>query len=259
MKVSIVVPTLGNRLDEIRRLINSLTMQQYKNFEVVVISQENHEIVSEILKAFRELRIVHLRLDKRGLSYARNHGIAQANGEIILLSDDDCWYHSKSLEIIVTEFLKNVELDILLTKIHDFDQDIPYKKYSYKKTKIKSKYSLLSKSSIEIAYKKGYDAFLFDEKFGLGATFSCCEEIDFLITNFDNNKTFFYVPEVTVFHPKKRIENRQERVIAKGAIYAKHFNWFIGFLVVARDLLLKRENNLKAFMKGYSLYKRSTN
>ena len=42
MKISILVPTLGNREQEINRLLESLDRQSYKKIEVIVIMQGNY-------------------------------------------------------------------------------------------------------------------------------------------------------------------------------------------------------------------------
>lgn len=202
MKFSILLPTLGERELELKRLLNSLDMQTYKDFEVVIVSQSNHERVKEIANMFNNLIIKHVCLNKKGLSFARNQGLNVCNGEVIILSDDDCWYHEKSLEIIKLE-MEKYNADFLFTQIYDFDNDKPYKNYSQSVEKIESKFALLSKSSIEIAFKRDSINYRFDVNFGVGSEYVCGEEVDFLINNFSTSKNFVYVPVVTVYHPKK--------------------------------------------------------
>ncbi len=43
-------------------------------------------------------------------------------------------------------------------------------------------------------------------------------------------------------------------MVAKGALYKKNFNFVVSFGVLARDLIVKRENNIKDFFKGYYEY-----
>lgn len=254
MKFSVLLPTLGEREIELKKMLKSLEMQTYKDFEVVIISQSNHEKVKEVANMFNNLNIKHVCLNKKGLSYARNEGLKVCQGEVIILSDDDCWYHDKSLEIIKIEIEKN-NADFLFTQIYDFDNDKLYKNYSKSPEKIKNKFSLLSKSSIEIAFKKHSMNYIFDENFGVGSEYVCGEEVDFLINNFSESKNFIYVPVITVYHPKKsNIDDR--RVFAKGALYAKNFNFFIGIFVLIRDLVIKKQNNLRKFLNGYFNYKR---
>lgn len=254
MKISILLPTLGERESELKRLLDSLEKQIYKNFEVVVVSQSNHDKVKKILDLYNNLKIKHITLNRKGLSYARNEGLSECSGDIVLLSDDDCWYHENSMEIIKTEIEKN-NADFLFTQIYDLDNNQSYKNYPKSEIEIESRYALLSKSSIEIAFKSKSIEYKFDEDFGVGGLYACGEEVDFLINNFTNSKKFLYIPKVTVFHPKKNIKD-ERRIVAKGALYAKHFNILFSILVLFRDLLMKRQNNFKLFFKGYFEYKR---
>ena len=45
MKISFLVPTLGNRDNELRRLLTSLKNQSVKNFEVILVVQDNFDNV----------------------------------------------------------------------------------------------------------------------------------------------------------------------------------------------------------------------
>ncbi len=96
--ISILVPTLCEREDEIKRLLKSLSDQTVNQFEIVFVTQSNHAILKSIIDSYRHLDIVHVELDRKGLSYARNQGLIQCKGEIILLSDDDCWYKNDAVE-----------------------------------------------------------------------------------------------------------------------------------------------------------------
>ena len=52
MKVSILLPTLGERIDELKRLFNSLEEQTNKSFELIIISQGNHKEVEALLSKY---------------------------------------------------------------------------------------------------------------------------------------------------------------------------------------------------------------
>ncbi|MDN5276157.1 MAG: hypothetical protein PWR01_122 [Clostridiales bacterium] len=254
MKVSLLVPTLGEREAEINRLFQSLENQEYKNFEVIVVSQANHDKVRRIIDKYKSLEIIHICLNKKGLSYARNRGLERCSGDIVVLSDDDCWYHKNSLKIIVEEFEKNPNLDVLLTQIYDYENNRLYKKYSNKRKRLR-KYDLMSRSSIEISFKRTSCTCLFDERFGLGSMYPCTEEVDFLINNYSKSKNYYYVPEVTVYHSVKYNNNDKDKLIAKGAFYGKNFNIIILLLVIIRDLIIKKQNNYKYLLKGYRTIK----
>ena len=97
--VSVVIPT-HNRPFYLRRAIESVLKQDYKNLEIVVIvdgySKETEELVSELnIVAINPIKVIQT-IDKVGGSEARNIGAENANGDYIaLLDDDDEWYVDK--------------------------------------------------------------------------------------------------------------------------------------------------------------------
>lgn len=259
MKISILVPTLGQRKKEIERLLSSIEVQNYKDIEVVIVSQDNYETVDKIIRNYIGLNIIHIKTEVRGLSKARNLGLENCTGEIVVLSDDDCWYPQNAFEIIIKAFEKRKNARFILSQISDPDKKVLYKSYSSSESYINNKLQLMSKSSIEVAFKK--DLVMnkkFDERLGLGSEFVCGEEVDFLLSNYEKN-TIFYIPEVTVYHKKKENGSSNKQIIAKGAIYGKNFNICICLLVLLRDLMLKKENNFKYFFEGYNEYFKRTN
>lgn len=87
--ISVVIPTL-NRPQAIVDLINDLLLQQYDDFEVVVVDQTLEENQVLALLASTNNRLTVIRPDVTGTCYARNAGVKKAQGEIIVFCDDDC-------------------------------------------------------------------------------------------------------------------------------------------------------------------------
>ncbi|MEW9077529.1 glycosyltransferase family 2 protein [Terrisporobacter glycolicus] len=252
--ISFLVPTLGKREKELMRLFDSLEKQKQYNFEVVVVVQDNYENISKLCKKYKKFFFINvINDDKKGLSKGRNKGKSICKGDIVVLSDDDCWYPEDASIIIAEEFAKN-DIDVLLTQIYDKINDVSYKKYSTKETVIKSQFDLLSRSSIEIAFKNRFNDLKFDELFGLGSKYVCCEEVDFLLRLYRCNASIKYLPRVTVFHEKKLKGSNDNAITAKGALYAKHFNLLIALMVCMRDVIKKGENNFRLFFGGYNEY-----
>jgi GT2 family glycosyltransferase len=83
-KITIVVCTTVQRQAELDRCLASLARLDYPNYEVVIVDnrpEQNPKL--ELTGA----RVVHEPV--RGLSNARNRGLAEAHGEIIAYTDDD--------------------------------------------------------------------------------------------------------------------------------------------------------------------------
>lgn len=257
-KITFLVPTLGTRIMEITRLLDSLNCQTSKDFEVVIVSQGNYDEIGNLVNDYSDKLNITLVCDNGiGLSRARNIGIKSCNGEYIAISDDDCWYPEQAVEEI-TSLLSLKKSDILLTQIYDPINKVLYKNYSSEESIINSKIQLLSKSSIEIVFRNEKDI-LFDEQFGLGAHYTCCEEIDFLIRKFKAKKRIVYHPYISVYHMKKTGKTLPNNVVAKGALYRKDFDFFTALLIVFRDLIIKHENNFMLFFEGYFGYAKGIN
>lgn len=254
MKISVLVPTLGHREKELSRLLDSVVRQKYNDVEVIIISQDNREKVDSICRRYiDQLNIKHI-TSERGLSKSRNCGMKIIKNGIVLLSDDDCWYPDGSFKKIKQEFQKR-DVDIILTQIYDPYNKCFYKNYPNRGGSIRKPFEVLSKSSIEIAFKMPIDLF-FDEEFGLGAKYVSGEENDFLVRALKNGKKIYYEPIVTVFHLKKNNKSNEKQLIAKGAFYKKNFSFLISFAVCMRDFFKKKQNNFKFFYRGYKSYQK---
>ena len=90
VKVSVVVPT-HNRSSMLARTIESLAEQDFAPIEIVVVdnasTDDTESIVRDLARNVRRLR--HVLEPRLGVSYARNRGAAEANGELVAFIDDD--------------------------------------------------------------------------------------------------------------------------------------------------------------------------
>ena len=84
--VSVIIPTL-NRYDYLKDVLADLELQNYQNFEVIVVDQS--EPVNESFYENRKLNIQLIQQEEKALWLARNGAINQSKGEYILLFDDD--------------------------------------------------------------------------------------------------------------------------------------------------------------------------
>ncbi|MDT8318755.1 MAG: glycosyltransferase [bacterium] len=98
MKVSIITPYYNGR-HFIEDAVNSVLMQTYEDFEMIIVNDASPDMPMEFLGqlAGRDKRIKLLNHEKnRGISAARNTAIMQAEGDCIaLLDQDDLWLPDK--------------------------------------------------------------------------------------------------------------------------------------------------------------------
>jgi glycosyltransferase involved in cell wall biosynthesis len=84
--VSVIIPTL-NRYDYLKDVLEDLELQDYQNFEVIVVDQS--EPVNVSFYNNWKLNITLIQQEEKALWLARNRAIKQSKGEYILLFDDD--------------------------------------------------------------------------------------------------------------------------------------------------------------------------
>lgn len=94
-KVSLVVVS-RNRPKGLRRILNALRFQTYDAFEVIIVSNMNHNYGEAV-------RFVHF--DEPNISVARNIGIKHATGELIAFCDDDAVPEPVWLEKLIQPFI----------------------------------------------------------------------------------------------------------------------------------------------------------
>lgn len=85
-KVSIVIPCF-NQAEYLSDAIESALCQTYKNIEVIVVNDGSTDNTREIIGKYKN--VICIDQENRGLSGARNAGVAEASGEYILTLDAD--------------------------------------------------------------------------------------------------------------------------------------------------------------------------
>ena len=89
MFFSFVIPVY-NRPDEIQELLESLSQQSYKNFEVIVVEDGSQKDCKEICLNFSDrLNLKYFYKNNQGQGIARNYGFSKARGDYLITLDSD--------------------------------------------------------------------------------------------------------------------------------------------------------------------------
>lgn len=89
MKYSIIVPVF-NRPDEVDELLESLTHQSEKDFEVVIVEDGSQTPCEEVCKRYEHMMDIHYYYkENSGPGQSRNYGAERAKGEYLLILDSD--------------------------------------------------------------------------------------------------------------------------------------------------------------------------
>jgi len=100
MFFSVIIP-LYNRPQEIKELLESLTLQTYKQFEVLVIEDGSKDDAAEIVKSFADLLDVkYFVKPNSGQGFTRNYGFERAKGNYFVIFDSDCLIPEDYFQIV---------------------------------------------------------------------------------------------------------------------------------------------------------------
>jgi len=92
--ISVIIPTY-NRGWIIKEAVDSVLVQDYVNFELIVVDDGSTDNTHDILNSYQKNFLV-LRQNNKGVSAARNRGLAAASGRFIaFLDSDDFWLPQK--------------------------------------------------------------------------------------------------------------------------------------------------------------------
>lgn len=116
-KVSIIIPTY-NRASLIKKAVESLLNQTYKNIEILIIDDCSTDDTEKVIKYYRDDRIIYTKLEiNQGAPAARNFGISKANGELIAFLDSDDRWESTKLEKQVKKLSEDKKIGVVYTGI----------------------------------------------------------------------------------------------------------------------------------------------
>jgi len=112
--VSVIIPTY-NRGWILKETIDSVLVQDFTDFELIVVDDGSTDNTQDILSSYKE-DIVVLRQDNKGVSSTRNRGIVSASGQFVAFLDSDDLWLPKKLSIQVDFFNANPDALICQTE-----------------------------------------------------------------------------------------------------------------------------------------------
>ena len=110
MDVSIILCTY-NRDEHLKETLRSLQQAEVPEewaVELLLVDNISTDATPEVIRAFEhpEMEVRVVREEKRGCSYARNRGVSEASGEVLLFTDDDVRVPPDWVEEMATPILE---------------------------------------------------------------------------------------------------------------------------------------------------------
>lgn len=229
MRFSLLLPTL-NRTVEMLPLLESLTSQTWRNFELIVIDQNADARLDGILDPFLGRFEVRRLVCSRGHSRALNLGLAHATGEMVAFPDDDCWYNPDTLERVAAFFQRSPESSGLTGREvvkPEFNSGSRWDRHPGRVTRENVWRRAIT---FTIFLRREVAAnFRFDETLGIGAgsPWGAGEETHYLLQLLGSGHPIQYDPNLTIWHQGRSGEFTSE-------IYAKAHHYAMGIGRVLR-------------------------
>ena len=107
MKYSIIVPVF-NRPDEVDELLESLSNQTQKDFEVIIVEDGSVKTCKDVCDKYADILVLHYYAkENSGPGQSRNYGAERAKGDYLIILDSDVVLPSGYLAAVEEELAKN--------------------------------------------------------------------------------------------------------------------------------------------------------
>ena len=119
-----VILNCHNAAKFLKKSINSVIYQSYKNWELIIFDNNSNDKTSlEVLKFKKNKKIKYFKSKKiYNLYKARNLAIKKAKGSLITFLDADDWWLKNKLNVQVKFFEKRKDLNILYSNLFLFNE-----------------------------------------------------------------------------------------------------------------------------------------
>tara|TARA_Y100000816_G_scaffold93241_1_gene64569 strand:- start:1023 stop:1991 length:969 start_codon:yes stop_codon:yes gene_type:complete len=208
IKFSIVIAVF-NRPSEIEELLKSISLQDYRDFEIIIVEDGSEKSSKEVVNSYNDkLNIFYYFIKNRGPALARNFGVSKSKGEWIIFFDSDC--------TIPSNYFFEVEKYLKIKSINFYGgPDMMDKSFSYLQKSINfSMTSLLTTGGIR-GNKKSIDKFLprsfnmgvrkkdFDSVKGFSDIRQYGEDLDLSYKLIFSGKKSALISDAKVFHKRR--------------------------------------------------------
>lgn len=232
-KVSIIIACYNDE-KYIEQSINSAYEQTWRNKEIIVIDDGSNSKTKKVLSKLENKIDILITQENKGVSNARNNGIAKASGEYLLILDSDDYFERQFIQKAIPKFSSDSNIKIVTCYARWFWSDSNYQVHIPKGEGLEN--FLISNSAIgnSIFRKSDFiDIGGYDEELISGY-----EDWELFIRLHKSGGYTFVIPEV-LFHYRKKYNSRSynankkkyellEYIYLKHAdLYKNHFKIFI--------------------------------
>lgn len=119
-KISIIIPT-HNRLNHLKKLLNSIFAQSYTNYEIIIIDDVSVDDTNSFFTSLKEPRIRYVRNEKNlGMGLNRQKGYKMATGDFVIFCDDDDFFIDNDYFKETIRIFKNKQVSLICSSSYIF-------------------------------------------------------------------------------------------------------------------------------------------
>lgn len=125
MKISVIIPT-SNRFELLINALESLNLQTFKDFDVIIVDDASNEAVKEALDITKYPYTIKIIRNETTLGGAisRNLGIDYSDSDFVCFLDDDDVYLPNKLESLMGVFHYNDKVNVAFGKTIHSDSNV---------------------------------------------------------------------------------------------------------------------------------------
>ncbi len=208
MVFSIIIPVY-NRPDEVKELLQSLTNQTDKNFEIIIVEDGSSVKCKDICDKYKkQLDLKYLYKENSGPGASRNFGAKQAIGDYLLILDSDC--------IVPESYIKNIRAALKTNPCDTFGgPDMAHRSFSNMQKAVN--YAMTSffttggirggtDNTMEKFHPRSFNMGVKTDVYRVLGGFSDMrygEDIDFSIRIFNAGYSVQLFPKMSVYHKRR--------------------------------------------------------
>ncbi|GII82710.1 glycosyl transferase [Sphaerisporangium siamense] len=121
MKISCVILTMGNRIAELDRAVESVLTQTDGDVEVIIVGNGADVPALAVAPGTGAASVRTVRIpDNVGIPEGRNYGVRECSGDIVMFLDDDGWYADDKVAAHIRErFAAEPDLAVISFRVMD--------------------------------------------------------------------------------------------------------------------------------------------
>lgn len=120
--ISVVIPSY-NHAHYLRRCIDSVIAQTYRDWELIIIDDGSKDDSNAVIASYVDPRIIHLAQENQGAHNTINRGLALARGETLAILNSDDEFHPLRLQRCAEALQRDPDAMLVSTWIDIVDPD----------------------------------------------------------------------------------------------------------------------------------------